>query len=41
VKQFEVPEIEIIRFETEDILSTSSGREDEMAIIGLPTIGDQ
>ena len=34
----EIPEIEIVRFETEDILTTS-GREDELAIIELPGIG--
>lgn len=34
VKQFEIPEINIIRFETEDIL-TDSAREDELKIIPI------
>lgn len=34
MKQFEIPEINIIRFETEDIL-TDSAREDELKIIPI------
>ena len=40
MKQFEIPEIEIVRFEIEDVLTTS-GREDELEILVLPSIGGQ
>ena len=37
MKHFETPEMEIIRFNVEDIIATSEGREDEFPItpVGL------
>lgn len=32
MKNFEVPEIEIIRFAVEDIITTSGSREDELPL---------
>lgn len=40
VKQFEEPQFEIIHFQTEDILSDSSGNENELPLIpyNLPKV---
>ena len=33
MKNFEMPEIEIVKFNIEDVITTSSGREDEFPLV--------
>lgn len=39
MKRFNAPEIEVIRFNVQDILTTSDAREDEFPI--MPVSGDE